>query len=143
MSDAGSLSRGNGDTLAKVCDDFILAVTSEELSSQLVENASEWYLAFLKSRIEEGWASIFEPVLTEVETTTHEPTTKDLCYVFQIFITIVNIMKKQENIALVDIVDQLYSTGALKSTDEFQSHATQMAFVAFGWTSMLIFSLFG
>ncbi|KAG4441815.1 hypothetical protein IFR05_002679 [Cadophora sp. M221] len=53
------------------------------------------------------------------------------------FLTIILTIKDRDDIALVDLVDEVANNELLRYIDENRSHATQLVFSAFGWITML------
>lgn len=111
-----------------------------ELRSGNLPLACDWYTSFLKSKIEESWATLFKPVLAQICCTNGKPCDACLEKSFLFLKTVVSVFPKRD-VALVDIVDELYNSEVLREaesdTEHDRSDANQLAFAAFGWISLL------
>jgi len=66
------------------------------------------------------------------------PQRGDLTIVYGFIITVAKLLKTKENLALVDIVDELDNGDILKpQLDEERAIPNQIVFAALGWLSML------
>ncbi len=82
---------------------------------------------------------MFIPVLSaSVET---PPGNEDMSIAFQIF-KIVVLKLRSRDLALTDIVDELYNRKLLRYTDSDRSNANQLVLASIGWISGLIFVKF-
>lgn len=116
---------------------FIAEILGGVAENELLENASRWYIIFLECKIRKAWRSLFIPVLRNAVST--PPSDEDLALAFQILQIIIN-RAKQENLALIELVDSLDNSHLLKSPDpddEERAEANQLVLAAFGWITSL------
>jgi hypothetical protein len=97
--------------------------------------ASRWYVRYLECKINDTWATLFQPVLVDINNTSVHPSDKDMGIVFEFLTAIVVLFRERKELALVDIVDKLYNAALLKDTDDDRSTATQLVFAIIGWIS--------
>jgi len=116
-------------------DAFSFAVTKIEVRPDILESACKWYISFLECRIRESWDALFQRVLAvDINENTATPSNEDLSVAFQLLTAVVLACEKEE-LALIEIVDDLDNKRFLRYTDEERSDALQLAFAAFGWIS--------
>jgi hypothetical protein len=120
---------------------FIDAVTGPNLRSGDLEEACEWYIGFLKGRIEEAWIPLFKPVLVGICADCN-PCEKCVEKAFTLLKVVVSVFPTK-SLTLVTIVDKLYNDDLLREaegdTEHDRSNACQLAFGTFGWISKLDF----
>ena len=98
-----------------------------------LKDACAWYMNFLEFKIRQAWKSLFIPVLrgTIDNEEAPPPNNEDFSLTFEILKTIVGALGR-ENLALTDIVDELYNENPFKEADDHRSHANQLVFAALG-----------
>lgn len=118
---------------------FLDAINGDNFQPHQLALACEWYTSFLKSKIAEAWTPLFRPILIGI-CSDCEPCESCLEVAFT-FLKIVVSVFPRKNLALVEIVDELYNNQLLKAAedddDHDESNANQLAFAAFGWISEL------
>lgn len=115
---------------------FIYETTHAALkSSENLSTSSEWYVSFLECKIREAWDPLFRPVLVDISSK-EEPNDADIAIAFELLTAIILEFNRRD-LALIEIVDELYNKKLLKETDSERAVANQLVFAAFGWISML------
>jgi len=131
----------SGTLISDAQNELISAIIGEKQlkQSKVYITSFEWYMNFLEAKIREAWVPLFQPVMRDIHPFADTPCDQDISVAFRFFAAIVQEFRS-ESLALVDIVDVLYNKPFLKETDENRSHAHQLVFAAFGWTSTLLLS---
>jgi hypothetical protein len=120
-------------------DTFFETLQNIAEPSHTLINANEWYRRFLTGKVLEAWPLIAETVLNvpqkapDLEVEDHgvrEVITILLCKVLGAM--------ARRDLALVEIVDDLYNDELLKETnwEGARTEANQLAFAIVGWLSM-------
>ncbi|KAH7416716.1 hypothetical protein BKA64DRAFT_701498 [Cadophora sp. MPI-SDFR-AT-0126] len=117
----------------KVSRAFAVAAAGRPLRSEIVQIASQYYINVLTARCRAAWSTIIRPVLRSEACSATEPSQDDMCRIFELFLTMVLLLKDSEDLSLSDLVDAVDNKGLLRFTDEQRSHAAQLVFSAFGW----------
>jgi hypothetical protein len=98
-------------------------------------SSCNWYLAFLEFKILQAWTSLLAPILKDVDPKATAPCDHDIAIAFR-FLTAVAAELQRNEVALANIVDEVYNKGLVHHTDNDRSKAHQLAFAALGWISM-------
>jgi hypothetical protein len=118
---------------------FIFAVTGKpfESRSHTLTKSCNWYTAYLEFKITDAWKTLFRPILQNIKSTSTSPCDHDISIAFQ-FLTAVVLELERRELALVNIVDQMYNKELLVDlpTETDRSRANQLVFAALGWISM-------
>jgi hypothetical protein len=94
-----------------------------------------WYCRFLQSKFRSHW-HLLAPSLVGLYDTSTTPTPGDLVVVYNFVITVAQLLKTRQELALVDIVDELDNENLLKpQPDEERAKPNQIVFAAVGWLS--------
>ncbi|KAN0114719.1 hypothetical protein V8E51_004263 [Hyaloscypha variabilis] len=105
--------------LSKAHDNFLAALLGEQPRERPSE-ACTWYIDFLEFKIREAWLTLVVDRFQSLQTTVEHLGRKDL--------------------ALMDVVDEIYNNKLLKLTDYKRSHACQLVLACLGWTMGTLFS---
>ncbi|KAH7416711.1 hypothetical protein BKA64DRAFT_274608 [Cadophora sp. MPI-SDFR-AT-0126] len=119
------------------CQDTLVSlIVGDDLVKGSLLRASSWYTSFLRSKFTSIWHLLVQ-TLVGLDATTTSPRSGDLVIVYDFFIRIVQLMRAKENLALVEIVDELDSNGTLKrQLDQERAIPNQVVFAAIGWLTM-------
>ena len=124
----------------------ILGLELGEKPREELKDACAWYMNFLEFKIRQAWKPLFIPVLrgTIDNEEAPPPNNEDISLTFEILKTIVGALGRK-NLALTDIVDEIYNKNPFTEADNDRSHANQLVFAALGWISefpviLLLFS---
>ncbi|KAK0102684.1 hypothetical protein ONS95_006286 [Cadophora gregata] len=115
---------------------FIFAVTGGSVRSTVAEAAWTWYLSFLESRIREAWIPLFRQVLNNVKLPSYFPVESDFEAAMRLLTIVVGALQRRE-IALTDIVDDLYNLRVVKEVYDDRVVVTRLVFAAIGWITLL------
>jgi len=123
-------------------DIFICAVTGKGPKSDGhgLTMAYKWYIEYLESKIREAWIPLFRRVLLNIRQYSDVPNGHDIATAFEFFTAVVLAFGRKD-LALVEIVDEVYNKGLLKDSedeDDERSAANQLVFAAIGWISMFL-----
>ena len=119
---------------SEVSDEFLFALTGERFRPPTLEVACQWYTLFLESKIRESWVPLFQPVLINAHLASDTPSNKDLSWAFKMLTTMLAVLEK-DDLALIEVVDELYNVKILEEADPDRSQASQLIFAALGWIS--------
>lgn len=119
---------------SEVSDEFLFALTGERFRPPTLEVACQWYTSFLESKIRESWVPLFQPVLINAHLASDTPSNKDLSWAFKMLTTMLAVLEK-DDLALIEVVDELYNVKILEEADPDRSQASQLIFAALGWIS--------
>jgi len=120
--------------LSESQNSFLSSIIGEIPQDEFVIEACAWYISFLEFKIRESWPTIFRGMLKGINSL--DAQNEGLSVVFEI-LRVVVVEFSRENIALTDLVDQLYNKELLNTTDGERSHAKQLVFIVFGWITAL------
>jgi hypothetical protein len=120
----------------KAQNGFIIAVTGKDSHSSALTLSYNWYAAFLVFKVKEAWSTLLSPVLAKVNTAVTKPCDHDISIAFS-FLTAIVLQLDRKELALVEIVDEMYNQELLRFTDDDRSRANQLVFAALGWISMM------
>src|SRR4051794_13128793 len=95
---------------------------------------SNWYLKYLKLRFRSTWSSLFQPSLVGLDEAVESDAYKTSA-VFRFLTKVADTLSKEEEVALVTVVDTLLNDGFLKDIDRVI--LTQLVFTAIGWLTLL------
>lgn len=138
-STAQDLSQSSQKQEAQVA--LILVVTGIRLNSKKIlhspalTSSCNWYLAFLEFKILQAWTSLLAPILKDVDSKAAVPCDHDIAIAFR-FLAAVAARLQRNEVALANIVDEVYNDCLVYHTDNHRSKAHQLAFAALGWISM-------
>lgn len=138
-STAQDLSQSSQKQEAQVA--LILVVTGIRLNSEnklpspTLTSSCNWYLAFLEFKILQAWSSLLAPILKNVDPKATVPCDHDIAIAFR-FLAAVAARLQRNEVALANIVDEVYNDCLVHHTDNHRSKAHQLAFAALGWISM-------
>ncbi|KAH8784320.1 hypothetical protein BGZ57DRAFT_925319 [Hyaloscypha finlandica] len=116
----------------------ILGLELGEKPREELKDACAWYMNFLEFKIRQAWKPLFIPVLrgTIDNEEAPPPNNEDISLTFEILKTIVGALGRKD-LALTDIVDEIYNKNPFTEADNDRSHANQLVFAALGWISSL------
>jgi len=126
-------------------DTFICAVTGKDRKCEGhgLTLAYKWYIRYLECKIKKAWIPLFRRVLLNVRQYSDVPNGDDIATAFDFFTAVVLAFGRKD-LALVEIVDEVYNKGLLKESedeDDERSAANQLVFAAIGWISMFFDAL--
>lgn len=118
-------------------DRLISIIVGDEARKGTLATACSWYCRFLQSKFRSHW-HLLAPSLVGLYDASTTPTPGDLVVVYNFVITVAQLLKTRQQLALVDIVDELDNENLLKpQLDEERAMPNQIVFAAVGWLSML------
>jgi hypothetical protein len=115
---------------------FIYTVTGRHFHSRALVLSCKWYAAFLEFKISEAWPTLLQPVLVDIDKRAASPCDHDISVAFQ-FLTAVVLELNRRELALVNIVDEMYNKCLFGDPDEERLKGNQLVFAALGWISMV------
>jgi hypothetical protein len=116
-------------------DRLISIVVGDEEMKGTMATACSWYCRFLQSKFRSHWHQL-APALVGLDDTSTIPRPGDLVVVYNFVIAVAQLLKSRQELALVDIVDELDNENLLKpQPDEERAMPNQIVFAAFGWLS--------
>ncbi|KAL2064597.1 hypothetical protein VTL71DRAFT_3734 [Oculimacula yallundae] len=135
----GDLQECDRGDMGRVSQAFFSALCGTIDDSEMVEQAAQWYFAFLNMKCRDAWSKIIRPVLDCEDKDSSSPSQKDLCTIFRMLRTIVLTKKNTDDVALIDIVDVLYNKDYLRHIEEDLERdlAKILVFTAIGWLTMM------
>ncbi|KAI9785982.1 MAG: hypothetical protein M1839_008248 [Geoglossum umbratile] len=114
-----------------------LIVGDDQEIKRSLGDSCNWYTRYLELNFRHHW-HLLRPALKGLNNESHQPQTGELVVVYDFIITVARLFKTKENLALVDIVDELDNQDLLKpQLDEERAIPNQIVFAALGWLSML------
>ncbi|KAG4437547.1 hypothetical protein IFR05_006981 [Cadophora sp. M221] len=118
-------------------DAFFTSVFNSRLSTSQFASIRSWYSQFLYWKFRAHW-HLLRRALRGLDEDSPSPRPGDLVTVYNFLATVGELLKTRENLALVEVVDELDNNGALKEQlDRERSVPNQVVFAAIGWLSML------
>lgn len=115
--------------------DLVSLLVGDEIVKGSLLSATSWYTWFLRSKFTSIWHLLVE-ALVGLDSTSTTPRPGDLVIVYEFFIRVVQLLRARENLALVEIVDELDSNDILKrQLDQERAIPNQVVFAAIGWLS--------
>ncbi|KAI9767663.1 MAG: hypothetical protein M1840_005534 [Geoglossum simile] len=115
----------------------LLIVGDDQPIKHSLRDAANWYTSFLESNFRHHWR-LLRSTLHGLDDESTQPKSGDLGIIYGFIIMVARLLKAKENIALVDIVDELDNNGLLKQQlDEERAIPNQIVFAALGWLTML------
>lgn len=129
------LAETDRNDIDKVSKALVHAISGGVTNSNIVNSAANWYIDLLKRQCKVAWINIIGPVIEPGDPLPTGATEMNLCKVFRILRTVVLTIRKEEDVALSDLVDALYNEEKWRIVDDDRCLVELLAFTAFGWLS--------
>ncbi|KAH0548352.1 hypothetical protein GP486_007972, partial [Trichoglossum hirsutum] len=116
---------------------ILLIIGDDQYIKGSLGDSRNWYTQYLESNFKHHW-HLLRPALKGLDDESKQRQPGDLLVIYDFLITVAGLLKTKENLALVDIVDELDNGDFLKpQLDAERAIPNQIVFAAFGWLSML------